>query len=54
MGFCKHNWLECNSSNNLVKEGDVISVQGKGRLKINKNLGENKKNKIKLQIEILK
>ena len=40
----------CTSNSKLIKEGDIISVRGKGRIKYMGNESVNKKGRLRLEI----
>ena len=47
------NGKQCFSSSQLIKEGDVISVRGKGRIKYLGNESVSKKGRIRIEVWIL-
>ncbi|MFZ2575895.1 MAG: YlmH/Sll1252 family protein [Lactococcus hircilactis] len=50
----KVNYLEIEKRNGVVGSGDLISVRGYGRIRISDFLGETKKGKQRVSVEILK
>lgn len=52
-GNMKINWQEVKRQDYLVKEGDVLSLRGKGRAVIKNVIGQTKKGRMKLTIECL-
>lgn len=50
----KTNYLEISKRDYLLNEGDLISVRGYGRIKITKILNRTKKNKQRVEIEVIK
>lgn len=48
------NYMPCRNSSKQIKEGDIISVRGFGRITINEIVGETKKGRMRLKIEVKK
>ncbi|MCL2592382.1 MAG: YlmH/Sll1252 family protein [Defluviitaleaceae bacterium] len=46
------NWVLCKKSERLIKEGDMITLRGYGRVKIAQVIGQTKKDKIVLRIHV--
>ncbi len=49
-GLVQHNWSEEESPDCPMAEGDIVSVRGFGRLKLNRVLGETKKGRIRITV----
>lgn len=50
-GHVKLNWQSVKSASASVKEGDVISVAGRGRVEVEQILGESKKGRVQLLLK---
>lgn len=49
-GIVAHNYEGCTNISKPVREGDIITIRGKGKFQINGVLGETKKHRIRLSI----
>lgn len=54
VGKVKVNWAETNKLDYGLEQFDVISVRGFGRIQIQKIMGKTKKDKLRLEIQVLK
>lgn len=53
-GLVKLDYKETKQAGKLVEQGQLVSVRGFGRLKLNEILGYSKQGKLKVEIEIIK
>ncbi|MEG6585969.1 YlmH family RNA-binding protein [Dendrosporobacter sp. 1207_IL3150] len=47
----KINWQQAKSSSHLIKEGDVISMRGRGRIEVSEIFGQTKKGRISILLK---